>query len=179
MIPVQIQQKLNELAAKTARDLYQAAKDVLSKDTFRNTGELVDSLKVSVIPCKGDAPPEIILTYADQGYFLNYKSPKWTRVPNIDKMKAWAETIDFSGPVPGYKNGVSTLPPWKVKERIISAIAWNKRKHDTWKAKPWKGKKGIDLGKLLRDLNQATLEAWAREVENILVHGIETGEILS
>lgn len=179
MIPKQIQIKLDALAQKTAADLLSSARAILSKEDFRNTGELAESLRVSVIPSRGDAPPEIVLEYADQGYFINYKSPKWTKVPNIDKLRAWAQTIEFSGPVPGYKNGAATLPPWKAKERILSAIAWNKRKHDTWKAKPWKGKKGMDLGKLLRELNQATLDAWAREVEQILVDGIETGAILS
>lgn len=179
MIPKQIQPKLNELAREYAEKLYASAKEVLSKDEFRNTGELVDSLRVSIIPCRDDAPPEIVLEYADQGYYIGYKKPQWTRVPNIEKIRKWAESINFTGPVPGYKGDASSLPPWKAKERIISAIAWNKRKFDTWKAKPWKGRRGIDLGKLLRSLNEEVLDAWARKVEEILASSIEDGTVLS
>lgn len=179
MIPKHLQPKLDELAKEYGARLYSSAREVLGRDEYRNTGELVESLRVSIIPCSDNSPPEIVLEYADHGYFLNYKGPKWTRVPSLEKLRAWAETIEFSGPVPGYQNGAGSLPPWKRKERIVSAIAWNKRKRDTWIQKPWKGKRGIDLGKILRELNQSTATAWARAVENTLAEAIETGKILS
>lgn len=175
MIPKHIQERLNELAKATAEILYSNTREMLSKEPYINTGELADSLRISIIPSRNDSPPEIVLEYADQGYYIGYKSPKWTKVPNLDKLRAWAEQVDLSGPVPGYKNGAPNLPPWKAKERRIAAIAWSKRKFDTWKAKPWKGKKGIDLGKILREMNSQTLEAWARVVETALVEGIESG----
>jgi hypothetical protein len=175
MISKQLQPILNELAEKYAAILLSQAKDVLSRAEFRATGELVNSLKVEIVPCTDQKSPLIVLRYADQGYYIGYKSPQWTKVPNLDKMKEWAKTVEFNGPVPGYKDG-SPLPPWKAKERIAAAIAYDKRKNDTWKAKPWKNRRGINLGELLGKLNTETLEAYTQEIESTLVKSLQSGE---
>jgi hypothetical protein len=171
MIPKQTQEKLNAIAEQRSKELFQRAYDVLSRDQLVNTGELRDSLKITWFKATDTTPPRILLRYELQGFLLGLKKMSWVKVPNLDKLKKWAEGNTFSGPIPGYKSGTN-LPPWKVKERIINAIAFDKRRNDTWKAKPWKGRQGINIGELLHQINQDTLQAWAKDVEQILADAI-------
>lgn len=179
MIPKETQNKLNAIAAARAQDLYTRAREILSKEQYVNTGELLDSLKISWFKATDTEPPRILLQYKLQGFLLGLRKMSWVKVPNIEKLASWGERINFTGPVPGYKNGAPNLPPWKVLERRMYAIAVDKRKNDTWKRKPWKGKGALEIGDLIKQINQETLQAWAKDVEKILAESISKGTILS
>lgn len=179
MIPKLTQQKLDALAERYAARLLADVKAVLNTPQYKNSGELESSLKIIVIPSTELEAPKIILTYADQGFYLGYKSPQWTKIPNIDKLNKWAATKTFDlGDIPGYEYGTaSRLPIEKQKERIVFAIAKNKRKEDTWKPRKWK--KAARLGDLLSDLNVDTLSAYAKDIENLLADAISKGTVVS
>ena len=175
MIPVETQKQLDQLAIKYANELYGRVKNVLGSPQFRNTGELEESLKLEITKATDKDAPVIILHYADQGYYLNYKSPSWVKQPNVEKLMKWAETKTF-GNIPGY-TGTPNIPEYKQKLRIAFAIAKDKRKNDTWKPKRWK--KAAGLGELLKNINVDVMEAYRKDVENILAKAISTGTVLS
>lgn len=175
MIPKQTQEQLNQIAAKYARHLYDNVKRLFSTPAYRNTGELDESLKVHWTACTDNEPPVIVLEYADQGYFLGYRKPQWTRLPNIANLEKWAQTKRFTT-IPGY-NGSSNLPEYKIQQRVAWAIAWDKRKNDTWKPKRWK--KAANLGQLLKQLNAETTQAYTHDIEKILADSISTGSVMS
>jgi hypothetical protein len=179
MIPKITQQKLDAIAQKYAARLLADVKAVLNTPQYKNSGELESSLKILVVPATDLEAPKIILTYADQGFYLGYKNPQWTKVPDIEKLKKWAETkVTDLGDIPGYEYGTaSRLPIEKQKERIVWAIAKNKRKEDTWKPRKWKN--AAKLGNLLSDLNVDTLSAYAKDVENLLADAISKGTAVS
>jgi len=179
MIPKITQTKLDAIAERYAAKLLADVKAVFDRPDYRNQGELADSLKVSVTKCTDRESPKIILTYADQGFYIGYKSPQWTKLPKIERLKKWAETKTISlGDIPGYEYGsASNISVEKQKERIVWAIAKNKRKEDTWKQKKWKNAAG--LGDLLKDLNQSTIITYANDVENMLADAISKGKVVS
>jgi hypothetical protein len=113
-----------------------------------------------------------VITYADQGFFIGQRSPQWTQLPDVEMMEEWAKNIQFTGTVPGYKNGVApALPPWKAKERIAFAIARNKQRFDTHKPKRWK--REAKLPTLLEELNKETIANYNKDIEDILTAAIE------
>lgn len=179
MIPKSIQEQLNQLAHKYAQQLLSQVTGVLSQPQYQAEGELAESLKVSVTPSTDTQAPVILLTYADQGFFIGYKNPQWSTLPNIEKLTKWTQVKNISlGDIPGYTYGTApNLSDEKKKERIAFAIAKNKLKTDSWKPKRWKN--AANLGELLRDLNNDTIQAWVKEVETILAHSITTGQVLS
>jgi hypothetical protein len=179
MIPSITQAKLNQLADDYAQKLLANVKQVFEQPEYRSSDELLNSLSIQVTRATSDEPPRIILTYADQGFFIGYKNPQWTKLPIIEKLKQWADSPSFSvGSIPGYKSGTASgLSVEKQKERIVWAIAKNKRKEDTWKQKKWKNAAG--LGDLLSALNKDTLQSFAKDIEKILVDGIAKGTVMS
>jgi hypothetical protein len=179
MIPKVTQDKLNAIAEARAKELYTRAYDILTQDEYTNKGELADSLKITWFRATDVNPPRILLTYKLQGFILGLKKMSWVKVPNLQKLKDWGEAINFSGPIPGYKGSADNLPPWKRQERILNAIAFDKRKNETWKQKPWKGKRGMKIGELISEINTETKLTWKNDVEQILSESIATGKILS
>lgn len=170
MIPQVTQDKLNVLSNQYGQRLLADVQRVFAK--YSRTGKLLESPELTITRASDAEAPKIIITYADQGFFIGQRNPQWTKLPNFDNMEEWAKDVQFSGPVPGYKNGVApNLPPWKVKERIAFAIAKNKQRFDTHKPKRWK--REVKLGTLLEELNKQTLENYTKDVEQILTAAIE------
>ena len=170
MIPLVSQQKLDNLAMQYGTRLLGDVQRVFEK--YSRSGKLAGSPELTVTRATDTEAPKIIITYADQGFFIGQRNPQWTKIPDFDKMEEWSQDIQFSGPVPGYKNGVApNLPPWKIKQRIAFAIARNKQKFDTHKPKPWK--REAKLGALLTELNEQTLRDYSKDVEDILTAAIE------
>lgn len=170
-VPKHIQEKLNAIADVYAHQLY--AKAAVALQRYDRTGATADSLKVTWLKSSDTHPPRILLIFEKQAALFEIKKMSWVRVPNLDKLSEWANSVDFNGTVPGYKDGKApNLPPWKIKQRIISAIAFDKRLNDKWKRKPWKGKGGMDIGQIIRSLNDETLKAWVQEVKTVLVESI-------
>jgi hypothetical protein len=52
------------------------------------------------------------------------------------------------------------------------AIAWDKRKHDTWKAKPWRKK---SLSEVLKEMNLQIVEAFAKALDEDMQQAINEG----
>jgi hypothetical protein len=179
MIPKITQAKLDDIANHYAEKLLADVKQVFSTPDYKNTSELFDSLKVTVTKATDTEAPVIVLTYADQGFFLGYKNPQWTKLPNIEKFLKWGNRRDLDmNNIPGYAYGSApNLSEEQKVSRIVWAIAKNKRKEDTWKQKKWKNK--AKLGDLLKLLNKDTLTSFAKDVEAILVKSIVTGTVLS
>ena len=160
MIPEAIQHRLNEIADKHGRIIYDQIKATLSKRQFTNTGELAQSLQLQITRATDRDTPRILITYADQGYFIGYKNPQWTKLPPVDELMKWAETKTFFFFF-GYKSS-RNLTPFKPRERVVWAIAKNKKAQDTWKPKRWK--RASKLGDLLADMNTEMIDAFTKEV---------------
>jgi hypothetical protein len=170
MISIDLQQQLNELAQDFGRRLLSDLQKAFTR--YKRSGALVDSLELSIINASESEAPKIVVTYADQGFFIGQKSPQWTKLANIDKLQDWAKDITFTGPVPGYKNGIAPkLPPWKAAERRIWAIAMSKKKFDTHKQRRWK--REAKLGNFLKDINSEALALYNGNVEKVLNAALE------
>jgi hypothetical protein len=161
---------LNNIAHDYADKINRALNELLNTPRYRNTGAGLASLHVEVIEGDRNKAPQIIITMADHLNLLDKRKMQWTKLPPIDQFDAWADTRTFSGPVPGYKNGVApNLPPWKVKARIVWAIAKSKQKFDRWTGRPWR-KKG--LGSVLKEMNQLVLSLFDQAIEKDFQAGI-------
>jgi hypothetical protein len=175
MIPKQTQEKLNTLASVYSQEIFNSASNAIKK--YSRSGATLDSLKVTWLKSTDKEPPRIILIFELQAALFEVRKMSWVRLPKIDNLEAWAESVNLDGPVPGYKNGVApNLPPWKAKLRKLWAIAKDKRTNDTWKRKPWRK---VALSDVLKQLNKATLEAWEKDVEDILTESLQTGTVLT
>jgi hypothetical protein len=179
MIPKATQIKLNKLAYDYADRLLLDVKGVLGLPGYRTTGELANSLAISVKEATDEEPPKIALTYADQGFYIGYKNPSWTKLPEIERLKDWVKSKSLAlGDIPGYEYG--TAPALSVDQRatrIAWAIAKNKRREDTWKRKKWKN--AAKLGDLLKELNSDSLKAYSMDIEEMLASAISTGKVMS
>jgi hypothetical protein len=167
-IPPSIQSALNDLAEKKAEQILTRARQVVGAANISASKELLNSLSVSVKKATANSNPVITLSYADHGRFLDYKNPVWGKLPELDKMEKWVRSRGVSSF--RYVSGVgSTGMSEEAKVRKIAAgVAWSKRLHQSkWKPKAWKKK---TLVKLLRELNDQTVELWQQgiklEVEN-------------
>jgi hypothetical protein len=170
MISPNVQSILNEIANRYGNELLSQVKAVLAK--YRRSGQLSESVELTIIKATDSESPKILVTYADQGYFIGQRSPHWSKVPSIDKLREWAKHVDLKGPVAGYKNGLApNLPPWKIKERAIWAIAKSKQKFDRHKPKRWK--RETKLSDLLENINKNTLDAFSSEIERVLTNALE------
>ena len=154
---------LNEIAHTWRDKINIALNEVLSQPRYKNTGAGLASLTVDVIEGSSTKAPQIIISFADHLNLLDKRKMQWTKMPPIDDFDAWAQTRAFSGPVPGYKNGLApNLPPWKARLRIVWAIAKSKQKFDKWNGKPWRKK---TLGSVLKEMNILVLSLFDKAIE--------------
>jgi hypothetical protein len=171
MISPYQQAQLNTLAERYSREMFRSVDEALKK--YDRSGKTRASLKVTWLKSTDRQPPRILLIFERQAALFETRRMSWIKIPNIDQLTEWSEGVNFSGKVPGYKNGLAPdLPPWKAKQRIVWAIARDKRKNDTWKRKPWRR---IALSDVLKELNRATLQAYKKEVEDTLAESLSTG----
>lgn len=170
MIPPEIQQALNAVAEKYGREMMQQVRRALEK--YRRSGQLVDSVDLTITKATDTNPPVIIVSYADQGFYIGQRQPQWTRLPDVSNLEEWSKHVQLTGPVPGYKNGLApNLPPWKANLRRLWAIAKNKQKYDTHRPKRWK--REAKLVDIIREINTETTAAFSAEVERILTSALE------
>jgi hypothetical protein len=167
-IPPSIQSALNDLAEQKAEQILTRARQVVGAANISASKELLNSLSISVKKATANSNPVITLSYADYGRFLDYKNPVWGKLPELDKMEKWVRSRGVSSF--RYVSGVNkTGLSEEVQVRKIAAgVAWSQRLHQSkWKPKAWKKK---TLVKLLRELNDQTVELWQQgiklEVEN-------------
>jgi len=173
-IPERIQSRLNSLAQFYAQDLYDRAYQVLRAKRYRNSGALLDSLKVTWFKATEQWPPRILLIYNEYAQLFEQRSLSWVNTPPIEDLKEWIRHKGGSsafGTVPGYRDGMAgSLPEYKKVERIAWAIATDKRVNDTHKRRPWKRK---TLREMLIEMNQETQKAFANEAEQLMKEALQ------
>lgn len=138
--------KLNEIAYRYKDLVHRAVHDVITKN-IANTGEAAASLTVDVVDGNRQKAPELVISFVDYLIYFNHSRIEWTKLPNIDKLTRWAET-KVSDP--------------RAAKRLAFAVAWDKRKNDTWKAKPWR-KKGLSA--VLKEMNQLILDSFNEVID--------------
>lgn len=139
--------KMNDIAHRYKDIIQQAIHDVLSQDRYKNTGAGAASLTTVVIDGNTNKAPQIIVSFDDHLIFLDKRRLQWTRLPDIKKLMEWAETVK---------------PDKKQAERLAWAVAWDKRKNDTWKSKPWRKK---SLSVVLKEMNKMVLDAFDKAID--------------
>lgn len=148
--------KLNDIAHRYKSIIHQAIHDVLSQDRYKNTGAGAASLTVDVVDGDVNKAPRILISFDDHLIFLDKRKMQWTKLPNMAKLMEWAETVK---------------PNEKEAKRLAWAVAWDKKKNDTWKAKPWRKK---SLSNVLKEMNAMVLEAFDKAIEQDLQQAANT-----
>lgn len=138
--------KLNDIAQRYRDVIHQAIHAVLSQDLYKNTGAGAASLVVEVIDGDSNKAPQILISFDDHLIFLDKRKMQWTKLPNMSKLMEWAETVK---------------PDKKEAHRLAWAVAWDKKKNDTWKPKPWRKK---SLSNVLKEMNALILEAFDKAI---------------
>jgi hypothetical protein len=142
---------LNNIASDYQPLMHRAIVDVLSQAKFANTGFSAESVKVEVVAGDESKAPALMITFADYLIILNQRKVEWTKLPNIGNLLEWADTKRST----------------RVEaEKLAFAVAWDKRKNDTWKPKPWRKK---SLSQVLKDMNEELLKQYDEAIEADLV----------
>lgn len=139
--------KMNDIAHRYKDVIHQSIHAVLSEDRYKNTGAGAASLTVDVVDGDANKSPQIRISFDDHLIFLDKRKMQWTKLPNMGKLMEWAETVK---------------PDKKGAERLAWAVAWDKKKNDTWKAKPWRKK---SLSNVLKEMNLLIKEAFDQVIE--------------
>jgi hypothetical protein len=146
---------LNNIATEYRGKLEAAIKAVLSQARYTNTGRGVQSVAVSVVPGTTNASPALVVTLDDYVLLLDRSKLQWTKLPNVKNLLEWARARKSDE---------------KEAKKLAWAVAWDKKKNDTWKPKKWR-KKG--LGETLREMNAEMLLAFDAAIGNDFQRGID------
>jgi hypothetical protein len=138
---------LNEIAKDKRPEFETALTDVLNHPPYRNTGEGVNSVKVMVIQGTEAKAPQIKIEFADHLLFMDKRKMQWTKLPPISKLLPWAAT--------------RSADPDQQK-KIAWSKAWDLKKNDNWKAKPWRKK---SLSAVLKEMNTQILTAFDKAID--------------
>lgn len=138
---------LNDIANRFAPIMQRSIVAVLSQPRYKNTGAGVASVTVEVDAGDANKAPALQIQFEDHLIFLNQRRIEWTRLPDMKEMIAWAETKE---------------PDPKKAKRLAFAVAWDKKKNDTWKPKLWRKK---SLSEVLKDMNQELLKQYDAAIE--------------
>ena len=147
-------EKLNAVAHQYRPIFVQAIQDTV----HNNTGTGAASVVVEVVEGNATKGPTIVINVNDHVILLDKRKLQWTKLPDVQKLMEWAKTKTSSD---------------KDAKRLAWATAWDKRKNDTWKAKPWRKK---SLGKVLRELNQMLLQAFDAAINEDLQEAINRAQ---
>jgi hypothetical protein len=138
---------LNAIAYRFQGLMEQSIKDVLTQDRYKNTGAGAASVVVDVIEGNESKAPALKITFDDHLIFLNQKRIQWTRLPEMKNLITWAETKKSTR---------------EEAERLAWAVAWDKKKNDTWKPKPWRKK---SLSAVLKEMNTVLLQEFDKAID--------------
>jgi hypothetical protein len=148
---------LDEIAQRFAPVMQRSIVDVLSQPRYTNTGAGVGSVTVEVIPGDESKSPALKVLFADHLVFLNQRRIEWSRLPDIAALTTWAETKTSNR---------------EAAERLAWAVAWDKRKNDTWKPKLWRKR---SLSEVLKDMNEQLIRAYDEAIEADLQESAKGG----
>lgn len=140
--------RLNAVAHKNKDLIYKSVHEVLVK--IENTGKGAQSLQVDVVDGDENKSPQIHISFDDHLIFINKRKLQWTKLPEIKKLMEWAVT--------------KTSNETQAK-KLAWAVAWDKRKHDTWKPKYWRKK---SLSGVLKAMNEMIVKAYDEALEEDL-----------
>lgn len=152
-----IVQKLNETAHTWQPIIYREIHEVISQERYVNSGKSAESLKVEVIEGNASRAPQFDIKFDDSLLFLDKRKLQWTKLPNMKKLLEWASHKESD--------------PKKAK-RLAWATAYDKKKNDTWKAKPWRKK---SLSSTLKELNKFIIQLFEDTIEIELQDAIRKG----
>ncbi|HEY3403900.1 MAG TPA: hypothetical protein VGK59_10965 [Ohtaekwangia sp.] len=138
---------LNEIANRYQGIIYDAVYDVISKKPYKNTGAGAESLRIEITSGDANTAPVVNILFDDHLIYLNNRKLEWTKLPNMEGLIAWAKTKE---------------PDEKRAKRLAFAVGWDKAKHDTWKARPWRKK---SLSKVLKEMNQMIVAEFDKAIE--------------
>jgi hypothetical protein len=146
---------LNAIAQEYRGKLEENIKSVLSEARYRNTGGGVDSVNVEVRPGDSNNSPALVIKIADHVLILNKSKMEWTNLPRVNELLKWARSRKSNE---------------KEAKKLAWAVAWDKKKNDTWKSKKWR-KKGI--GTVLREMNEELLIEFDKAKDKDFQEGID------
>lgn len=146
--------KLNDIAQRYKSMLQRSISEILSDSRYRNTGAGAASVTVEVIDGDNNKSPQLIINFADHMLFLDKRKLQWTQLPNMKNLIEWAETKK-SNPIEAKK--------------LAFAVAYDKKKNDTWKAKPWRKK---SLSNVLKEMNVLILQSFEQAIDEDNQEGI-------
>lgn len=146
---------LNNIAHEYRGKLEAAIKDVLSQGRYTNTGRGMQSVVVSVVPGTTSESPSLVVTLDDYVLMLDRSKMQWTKLPNVRNLLAWARARKSNE---------------KEAKKLAWAVAWDKKKNDTWKPKKWR-KKGF--GETLIEMNAAMKKAFDGAINKDLQSAID------
>jgi hypothetical protein len=138
---------LNDIAHRHQSIIKHSIQEVLRGPKYSNTGAGAESVTVDVVEGDVTKSPVIQITFDDHVKLLDKRKMQWTELPDMKKLMEWASTKRDDP---------------KKAEKLAWAVAWDKKKHDTWKAKPWRKK---SLSAVLKELNQNVLAAFDQAIE--------------
>lgn len=154
MYSEEIVRGLNAIAYQYRDILRRSILDVLSR--YSNTGAGMASVAVEVIEGTSESSPQLVVKFDDHLVYLNKGRLQWTKLPDMRKLLQWAQTKKSSE---------------KEAVRLAWAVAWDKKKNDTWKPKRWR-KKGI--GPTLTEMNRRIFADYEAEIEAALNRATKT-----
>ena len=171
-VPVEIVDRLNELARQYRGQFLQSARSVLAQDKFRASGKTQDSLKAHIIQGTPEKAPQIVMEFDEAGEFISKRRLIFTKPPPASEILDTIKSGKFRiKSVPGYEGAAATLSLEKQQKRVAFAIAQNKFREQTHKRKNWRKPA---LSALLRQMNEALVKAWAHETETLLAQSLST-----
>lgn len=150
-------QKLNEVAHLYKNVILRSLVSVLTQPQYKNTGAGAASVSVEVVEGTTTKAPDILISFDDHLLFIDKRKMQWTRLPDMKDLLAWAETK-------------KSTP--NAAKRLAWSVAWDKRKNDTWKAKPWRKK---TLSQVLKDLNVRVKAAFDKAIEEDFQQAADDG----
>jgi len=137
--------KLNAIAHAYRDLMFRSIQEVLQQ--YSNTGKGLQSLIVNIVDGTEDKAPQIKIDFDDELIYLNLGKMNWTKLPQMDRLLKWAETKQSD--------------PKKAKQ-LAWATAWDKKKHDTWKRRPWRKK---SLSTVLKEMNELIVAVYNKAIE--------------
>lgn len=140
-------QKLNNIAYQYKDLVHRSIHAVLTQARYYNTGAGAASLTVDVIDGNTNKSPQIVISFDDHLIYMDKRALQWTKLPNMRKLLEWAATKTTTE---------------RAAKQLAWATAWDKKKNDTWKAKPWRRK---SLSTVLKEMNALIVEAYDKAIE--------------
>lgn len=175
MYPIELQKKLNEVAAKYTKLFQLAVRNEFNKERLKASGLLAQSVRARYESATAQTAPQIVIEYDNYGDYIGARRLIWTKSPPVDKLQEWIEDKGdkFRMKVlPGYVQGRSSpgISRQKQTMRIAFAIAKKLRfRQRLTRRYKWRR---ASLPDVLRSMNFDIINAWTAETEQIIAEAL-------